>query len=259
MRGLPGSPVTPDRQGSTRSDVIRDRDSEEAMILFDKTYCCPVCENDFTAKTIRSGKAARTGTDIDLRVRYKNIDPRKYRVIECPRCAYAAFDTDFPGLLKHELAEIQKQDLSGAKVIQRGEAVIGYDEAYRLYRSAFRWSMVKHAQHSERANILLHTAWLLRGWRAENIKRGLEETEPATEAEESKYLKHALQYFDQARMTEEYPIRGMDRSSLDYLMAAMCYETGDLMQARRFLGAVITDRNANRQIKTLARDLKEML
>ena len=30
--------------------------SGEADKLFDKKYTCPVCENNFTSKTVRSGK-----------------------------------------------------------------------------------------------------------------------------------------------------------------------------------------------------------
>ncbi len=260
MRGLPGSPLISEEAGNVRLEEIGERDTDESLLLFDKTYSCPVCGSEFTARTLHSSKAARVRRDVDLRVRYKNIDPLKYRVIECAGCGYAAFDTDFLSTSKHELAAIrQQQQQSGGKIILGGEAVIGYGKDFMLYRSALRWSMIKHAQNSERANIFLHTAWLLRGWREANAKEGPEETGPATGENELKYLKYALTYFEQARLKEDYPVRGMDRPSLDYLMAALCYETGDRKNALRYLGAVFTDREANRQIKNMARDLKEML
>ena len=259
MRGLPGSPLTSEQTGSPDPDGIRERESEEASLLFDKSYRCPVCENEFTARTIRSVKLRRIGTDVDLRVRYKDIDPRRYRILECARCGYAAFDTDFPGLSKQELAAIRQQDQSGGKIIQRGEETVGYEEAFGLYRSALRWALIKRSKNSERANILLYTAWLLRGWRAENAECGLAQTEPATEANELKYLRYAHQYFEQDRLNEDYPVRGMDKTSLDYLMAALCYETGDREQALGYLRVLLADGNTNRQIKTMAWDLKDLM
>ena len=72
--------------------------SGEADKLFDKKYTCPVCENNFTSKTVRSGKARMVRTDMDLRNVYDGIEPLKYDVILCPKCGYAALSRFFPNV-----------------------------------------------------------------------------------------------------------------------------------------------------------------
>ena len=62
----------------------------DAEKLFDKKYTCPICENEFTAKTVKSGKARLLKTEMDLRNIYEGIEPLKYDVILCPKCGYAA-------------------------------------------------------------------------------------------------------------------------------------------------------------------------
>ena len=72
--------------------------SGEADKLFDKKYTCPICENNFTSKTVRSGKARMVRTDMDLRNVYEGIEPLKYDVILCPKCGYAALARFFPNV-----------------------------------------------------------------------------------------------------------------------------------------------------------------
>ena len=61
----------------------------EEDYLFDKKYKCPVCESDFEAKTVRTGKVRMKNVDIDLRPDYDELDQNKYDVIACPACGYA--------------------------------------------------------------------------------------------------------------------------------------------------------------------------
>ena len=72
--------------------------SGEADKLFDKKYTCPICEHNFTSKTVRSGKARMVRTDMDLRNVYDGIEPLKYDVILCPKCGYAALARFFPNV-----------------------------------------------------------------------------------------------------------------------------------------------------------------
>lgn len=69
---------------------------EEKDLIFDKTFSCPVCEKEFPAKIMKSGKAKLLGTDADLRAKYDGIDPVKYDVELCPFCGYAALTRYFP-------------------------------------------------------------------------------------------------------------------------------------------------------------------
>ena len=60
------------------------RNLQETDYIFDKTYVCPVCDNEFKSKTVKAGKVHLIGADTDLRPKYKGIDSLKYDAILCP-------------------------------------------------------------------------------------------------------------------------------------------------------------------------------
>ena len=62
-----------------------------------------------------------------------------------------------------------------------------------------------------------------------------------------------------ARQSEEFPIAGMDASTLDYLIAALAVETDDLDTASKMVSELLTSRVANSRIKDKARNLKDMI
>ena len=68
----------------------------DADKLFEKKYTCPICDHNFTAKTVRTGKARMIRTDMDLRNVYEDIEPLKYDIILCNKCGYAALSRFFP-------------------------------------------------------------------------------------------------------------------------------------------------------------------
>src|SRR5574344_497240 len=59
---------------------------KEADIVYDKTYHCPVCDNEFKSKTVMTGKAKLVGIDTDLRPQYRGIDCIKYDAVVCDHC-----------------------------------------------------------------------------------------------------------------------------------------------------------------------------
>ena len=56
---------------------------------------------------------------------------------------------------------------------------------------------------------------------------------------------------------ETYPICGMDQETLDYLIATMAFQLGDLEKASRFLSAVILSKTVKKSTKDKALELKE--
>ena len=50
---------------------------QEADFLFDKKILCPVCNQEFKAKTVKTGKPRLLGEDSDLRPKYSGIDSIK--------------------------------------------------------------------------------------------------------------------------------------------------------------------------------------
>ena len=233
----------------------------EEDYLFDKKYKCPVCDSDFEARTVRTGKVKIKNVDIDLRPDYEELDQNKYDVIACPACGYAALGRYFPNLTKYQIDDIRVKICMNYKHEPCKAPVYTYDYAKRLYQLCLANAVVKKAKNSEKAYICLKSAWVIRGetQRLDPNDDNYETRKAENDAQEKELLVNALNGFAMARQTEEFPIAGMDTTTLDYLMAALAVETGQRDMASKMIGEILTSRVANSRIKDKARVLKEML
>ena len=233
----------------------------EEDYLFDKKYKCPVCERDFEAKTVRTGKVRMKNVDMDLRPDYDELDQNKYDVIACPDCGYAALGRYFTTLNKYQIDDIRvKISMNYKKLVNEGPTY-SYEYARNLYQLALANAVVKKAKNSEKAYICLKTAWVIRGetQRLDPSEDGYDEKKAAKDAQEKELLANALSGFVMARQSEEFPIAGMDASTLDYLIAALAVETDDFDTASKMVSELLTSRVANSRIKDKARNLKDII
>ena len=233
----------------------------EEDYLFDKKYKCPVCDSDFDAKTVRTGKVRMKNVDIDLRPDYDELDQNKYDVIACPACGYAALGRYFPNLNKYQIDDIRVKICMNYKHEPNREPTYSYEYAKRLYQLALANAVVKKAKNSEKAYICMKSAWVIRGetQRLDPSEEGYEARKAENDAQEKELLANALNGFVMARQTEEFPIAGMDSTTLDYLIAALAVETDQREVASKMISEILTSRVANSRIKDKARTLKDML
>lgn len=233
----------------------------EEDYLFDKKYKCPICEMDFDVKTVRTGKVRMKNVDIDLRPDYDELDQNKYDVIACPECGYAALGRYFATVNKYQIDDIRKQISMNYKKIEHDGPTYDYGYAKSLYQLALANAVVKKAKNSEKAYICLKTAWVIRGetQRLDPSEEDYETKKAENDAQEKELLKNALDGFVMARQSEEFPIAGMDSSTLDYLLAALAVETNQYDIASKMIGEILVSRVANSRIKDKARILKEMM
>ena len=233
----------------------------EEDYLFDKKYKCPICEMDFDVKTVRTGKVRMKNVDIDLRPDYDELDQNKYDVIACPECGYAALGRYFATVNKYQIDDIRVKICMNYKHEPCKDPVYTYEYAKRLYQLCLANAVVKKAKNSEKAYICLKSAWVIRGetQRLDPNDDDYETRKAENDAQEKELLVNALNGFAMARQTEEFPIAGMDATTLDYLMAALAVETGQRDMASKMIGEILTSRVANSRIKDKARVLKEML
>ena len=237
----------------------------DAEFLFDKTYQCPVCENKFSAKTVRYGRVRSNGMDFDLRPRTVQADSIKYEAIMCPHCGYAAMARYFDNLLPIHKKKIQESICGSFK--ERHEENLeeySYPVALDHLKMVLLNNMVKGAKASELAYTCLKIAWLYRGMREELEKNpeGTENAEQEKETiqqEENTFLQKALDGFIKARMEEDYPMAGMDEDTADYLTAALAIECGQFDTASHMISEIMSSPTANSRIKDKAYDLKEEL
>ncbi|MBE5830564.1 MAG: DUF2225 domain-containing protein [Butyrivibrio sp.] len=251
------------KEGVVKQEVPQKKLSlvNEEDYLFDKKYKCPVCEDDFEVKTVRTGKVRMKNVDIDLRPDYDELDQNKYDVIACPHCGYAALGRYFPTLNKRQIDEIRVKISMNYKKLEQDGPTYSYDYAKSLYQLALANAVVKKAKNSEKAYICLKTAWVIRGetQRLDPNEDTYDQKKAANDAQEKELLTNALNGFVMARQSEEFPIAGMDSSTLDYLIAALAVETDDFDTASKMVSELLTSRVANSRIKDKARNLKDII
>lgn len=233
----------------------------EQDLLLDKTHTCPVCDKEFKAKTVKSGKAKLLGQDVDLRPRHEGIDMAKYDVLVCPNCGYAALSRYFKSISSKQAEKIKEAISKNYKAKPETGAIYTYEMAVERYKLALVNAIVKQAKNSEKAYICLKTAWLIRG-QGENLKTDDPEYEKK-KAEclksEEEFLKNALDGFIVARQSEGYPMCGMDESTLDYLIAVIALRFNQFDVTAKLIAGILGSTGASPRMKDKARELKETL
>lgn len=234
----------------------------EAEMLFDKSYTCPVCDNEYTVKAVRAGKVKMVGSDTDLRVKYGNIDINKYDALVCPRCGYAALSRYYSLTTQPQRKLIKEQIGANFKGLPAASGpIVTYDEAMVRMKLVLANAVVKKARNSEKAYICLKMAWLVRG-RIEALESAEKLTADVADnlhAEELEYTKQAYTGFVNAVQSETFPMCGMDEMTVVYLMADLARRIGEYDQALKFLSEVIVSKTAQGRLKERARELKNLI
>lgn len=229
--------------------------------LFDKKYICPVCDNNFTSKTVKTGKAKLVRSDMDLRNVYEDIEPLKYDVILCPKCGYGALSRFFPNVTSEQQKFILEKITPNFKPLVEKEDDYTFEQALTRYKIAFANAVVKAAKVSEGAYLSLKTAWLYRSYK-ESLDMDApeyEEKKAKLEKLEKETLRKAYDLFIKAVQTEEFPMCGMDEGTVDYIIAVLAMEFGDYFDSSKLLSKLLTSYSATSRLKDKARDVKEEL
>lgn len=233
----------------------------EADILFDKSYTCPVCDHEFKAKTVRTGKVKMLSADTDLRPKYQLVDALKYDAVVCPKCGFAALNRFFSYMTSTQAKLIKEHISLSFKGINNDVEVYTYDDAIDRHKLALLNTIVKRGKTSEKAYTCLKTAWLCRG-KAENLPQDTPDRDKVLaelKQNEDELVKDAYEGFTAAFMKEQFPLCGMDELTATYLVADLARRSGKYDEATRWISKVITSRAANERIKSKARDLKDII
>lgn len=225
------------------SDCISEDLSKK--LFYDKTYICPMCDKDFTAKTIRIGKNQLLDIDDDLYAHYALVNPLLYDVITCPHCHYTSLSKTFDKLLpkqkewlKDTLLTLQKQNMNYAEHPTTEEAI------YK-YKLALLMAMTKKSKIGEQSYLALHIAWLY---------RDLKDSQ-----NEHLFLQKALDGFIETLEKETLPILGFDEHTVMYLLAAIAYKLNKLDISKKYLSSLLVASGLPPRIKDRALELKTKL
>lgn len=230
---------------------------KEEDFLFDKSANCPVCGKDFKFRAVKGSKARLINTERNLRPVYEQLDVLKYDAILCPNCGYTALTRYFPTLMDSQKKLIREKISATFRSMGKDPEVFTYDDAMDRYKLALANAVVKNAKASEKAFICLKSAWVIRGMYE---KAGSEDSnyEKLLKIEQD-YLQNAFEGFCVAIQSESFPMAGMDPTTVEYLIAALAYETKHYDVCAKSISRLLTSNSTNNRIKDKARDLKEEL
>lgn len=237
-----------------KEEVVLTPEEKEMEMLLDKSHTCPVCDNQFKNRTVRTGKAKLTSMDIDLRQIFEDIEPLKYDVISCTKCGFTAVSRLFVPLTPNARKAVRDKIGANFKPQPEPEGVYTYEQAIQRYKLALANDVVRNARASEKAYTCLRAAWLCRSY-----KESLEDVKLKAQAKELEYsfLKNAYEGFMVAITKETFPMCGMDEGTMDYLLASLAYELDHLNVAAKLISNILASPSSSSRMKDKARDLKE--
>lgn len=254
--------VYDEEQSSKKNDNTQHvQQLSEADFLFDKTFKCPVCDQEFKSKTVKAGKVKLVSADTDLRPKYQLVDSLKYDAVACPHCGYAALNRFFNYMTSMQSRLIKESISASFKGLAPEGDVLSYDESITRHKLALVNAIVKKAKLSERAYTCLKTAWLIRG-KAESLPADTKDLPKVVEElhkEELEFLTKAYEGFVEAFSKELFPMCGMDENTTTYLVADLARRIGRYEEATRLISKVLTSRDANERIKVKAREIKDLI
>ena len=128
------------------------------------------------------------------------------------------------------------------------------------YELALVCAMVMELPFSEQAHLCLQLSWLIRGRLEEaDAESGIleEDAYKQLQEKEERYYRQAYDMFLKAFTQEDFPIAGMDQSTLDYLLAVMSFHFQEYDAAVRYCGDIVQTKGVSAKLKDKALMLKD--
>ena len=212
--------------------------------LFDRKVTCPVCGNEFTTKSVKVNSVRIASKDSDFFVRYKTGNPYIYDVWTCEKCGYTAMKSDFNKIKSFE-KDILKEQLTPKWRERHFNAIMTPNDAIEKYKLALINATMLEKSKGTLGFILLRIAWMY---------RLLED-----EDKEIHFLTQSVDCFVEAFSNEPFPIYGLERDSLTYLIGELYRRIGEYDKALTWYSNVITTIGANYKFKEMARNGRDMI
>ena len=218
--------------------------NEITKSLFNKDVCCPICSSNFSVKAVKVNAPRISSRDSDLFIRYSGVNPYFYDVWICNKCGYSAMKSDFFKVTNHEKELITKNITSKWKPKNFPE-IIDAKIAIDRYKLALITATFAEKKNSTKAFLLLKIAWMHRLLNDKDT--------------ELSFIKRSLECFLEAYSRENFPIYGLQRDSLTYLIGDLFRKSGNNSDALSWYSKVITTVGTSQRIKELARNGRDII
>lgn len=212
--------------------------------IYDKTVECPVCGSKNKIKFPKKVSYRMSRRDSDLMQYYEGINPLFYGIEFCNECGYASLPSYFKTLKENQKILIISQiSVKWTKNIYPDDYDV--DVAIKQHKLALLNAMVKDSLPSEKALICLKLSWLYR------IKEDSEN--------EKRFQEQAINSFQQAYMVENFPIGGLDKYTLLYLIGELFRRLGNNSNALTYFSQVLSSTEASSKVKEMVRNARELM
>lgn len=212
--------------------------------LFDKQVVCPVCNSHFKVKTVKSKSPRVISKDSDFFIRYSSINPYFYDVIICNSCGYAAMRGDFEKLKSYK-KELVLSNVTPKWKPREYPAILDEKLAIERFKLALLNAVLIDLPNSTKGMLSLKIAWMYRLLDDNN--------------QETTFLKQALEGFNDAYINELFPIYGLQRDSLMYLLGELNRKLENNQDALLWFSRTIVSVNSSHKIKEMSRIGKDLI
>ena len=236
--------------------------AKEKTLILDRRYTCPICDKQIRAKSVKSNSAKFVDTMADLRPIHNNINVTKYDAVCCPNCGFAALTKNFTTTTSIQRKLIHEQIEANYKSHEEVECDIYTTEvAISRMKMVLLCTVTKGGKESEIGNVCVKISWLY-----QSLAEEVSDDDPNAEEKRAMYIKeadnaalNAYEHLSKARMTEDFPIAGMNETTLDYLLAYYAYKKGEYQTCMQYLSGVVTNRSTSPRLKDKSLELKDLV
>lgn len=193
--------------------------------LYSKSFTCPVCDEKFASKKVKTSAIRTVSRDTDFYTQYVGDDPTWYEIIVCPNCGYSAFEAGFQDLSVAQKAMLERTIKPKWKQRNFGEERT-LTEAIETHMLAMICYQVIAAKKSTVGKLCLRLAWL---YRSQNDEK------------EATFMESAVKNLEEAYTNERLDEEKANEINIMYLLGELNRRLGRFSEAARWFGLLIAD------------------
>ncbi|MGE5544279.1 MAG: DUF2225 domain-containing protein [Bacillota bacterium] len=211
-------------------------------LLLDREVTCPVCENTFNEKAVRSSKLRLETVDPDFRKRYIGFEPLWYLVWVCPHCYYANFDSEFKQITEiDKKLLLEKGKALKSKVVFNTAGPRKINDVFLAYYLMLQTlDLNKKPDPGKRAKVWLRLAWLY---------DDVDDKEMMAYAFQQAYELYKESYFNQ-----NHNYSAEQEQQLSLILGELSLRVGDYAEAAKYFRGAINRKGGNAALNRKAED-----